>query len=209
MAVLVPASGLRRLSCLKHLKPALIMVCHVHGADRARLPARHHRRRADRRCVLKARTAASSTGSTRRGLRADRPIVHIGRLLPRPPVGNVGPDRKDDTKTIDAPYNADNSSGSNLGPTSKKLLERVAGDVDALKKAGATDIPADAVTTSGSGLDPHISPAFAELQIARVAAARHVDAARIQAIVDARTSRPLLGVIGGTNGQRARTQSGP
>jgi potassium-transporting ATPase KdpC subunit len=112
------------------------------------------------------------------------------------PSATSAPDPKDDTKTVDAPYNGDNSSGSNLGPTSKKLLERVAGDVDGLKKAGASTIPADAVTASGSGLDPHISPAFAELQIARVAAARGVDAAKVKAVVDTHISRSLFGVIG-------------
>ena len=88
------------------------------------------------------------------------------------PSATSAPDPKDDTKTVDAPYNAGNSAGSNLGPLSKKLLDRVAGDVDALRKAGATVVPADAVTTSASGLDPHISPAFALLQVDRIAKSR-------------------------------------
>jgi potassium-transporting ATPase KdpC subunit len=84
-------------------------------------------------------------------------------------------------------YDAAASSGSNLGPLSQKLLDRVKGDADSLRKAGATGIPADAVTTSGSGLDPHISPAFAALQVARVAKARGVPVDRIDAFVAAHT----------------------
>ena len=71
-------------------------------------------------------------------------------------------------------YDASSSSGSNLGPLSHQLLERVRKDVTKLRKEGATDIPADAVTASASGLDPHISPAYAELQIGRVAKARGI-----------------------------------
>ncbi len=79
----------------------------------------------------------------------------------------------DSTKTIDAPYNAANSSGSNLGPTSKKLVDRVNGGIEAEFAAGRVDVvPADAVTTSASGLDPHISPQFALAQVACVAKAR-------------------------------------
>ena len=93
-------------------------------------------------------------------------------------------------------YDAASSSGSNLGPLSKKLIERVEGDVAALRRAGASVVPADAVTASASGLDPHISPAFAALQVARVAAARNLPEARVRALVQALTKRPLLGLIG-------------
>jgi K+-transporting ATPase ATPase C chain len=95
-----------------------------------------------------------------------------------------------------AGYDASGSSGSNLGPLSRKLLERVRKDVAKLHKTGATDIPADAVTTSGSGLDPHISPAYAELQIATVAKARGVSPDRIRALVAQGTEKPALGFIG-------------
>src|SRR5476651_265908 len=79
----------------------------------------------------------------------------------RPSATNT-PDPKDATKTIDAPYNAVNSMGSNLGPTSKALADRLKGDVDTLKKENpSAAVPVDLVTTSGSGLDPHISPAAA------------------------------------------------
>ena len=112
------------------------------------------------------------------------------------PSATSAPDPKDATKTVDLPYNAANSSGSNLGPLSKKLIERVEGDVVALRKAGAGIIPADAVTTSASGLDPHITPTHAAIQIVRVAAARKVTEARVRTIVDSATERAFLGVFG-------------
>ena len=112
------------------------------------------------------------------------------------PSATSAPDPKDDTKTVDAPYNAANSGGANLGPLSKKLLDRVAADVDGLKKDGAVTIPADAVTTSASGLDPHISPAFASLQIERVARARKVAPERVKAVLEQQTERQVLGFIG-------------
>src|SRR5688572_2623512 len=75
------------------------------------------------------------------------------------PSATTAPDPKDSTKTVEAPYNAANSAGSNLGPTNKALIERVKGDVDKLKaENGSAQVPIDLVTTSGSGLDPDISP---------------------------------------------------
>lgn len=93
-------------------------------------------------------------------------------------------------------YDSAGSSGSNLGPLSRKLVERVEGDVLALRKLGAEMIPMDAVTTSASGLDPHISPSYAALQIARVAAARNLPEERIRALVMAVTERPAFGIFG-------------
>ncbi len=94
-------------------------------------------------------------------------------------------------------YNAAASSGSNLGTTSAKLKERVAADIDRLKAAGiVTPMPADAVTTSGSGLDPHISPAFARAQISRVAKARGLSETDIANLVESRIESRLFGVIG-------------
>ncbi|VTZ28079.1 potassium translocating ATPase, subunit C [Methylocella tundrae] len=113
------------------------------------------------------------------------------------PSATSAADPNDSTKTIDAPYNADNSSGSNLGPTSAKLIDRVKADIETLRGQGlAGPIPADAVTTSGSGLDPDISPAYAKAQVARVAKARNLPEAKVAALVDATTSGRLLGVIG-------------
>jgi K+-transporting ATPase ATPase C chain len=95
-----------------------------------------------------------------------------------------------------AGYDASASSGSNLGPLSAQLLKRVRNDVTKLRNEGATEIPADAVTTSGSGLDPHISPAYAELQIATVAKARGVSPDRVRTLVAQGTEKPALGFIG-------------
>ena len=93
-------------------------------------------------------------------------------------------------------YDASSSSGSNFGPTSAKLKERIEGDIAHLGLPKDQPIPADAVTASASGLDPDISPAFAELQVKRVAAARHLPEAQIQALVRQMTEKPALGFIG-------------
>lgn len=93
-------------------------------------------------------------------------------------------------------YDATASSGSNLGPASKALADRVSGDVAALGGGAGRPVPADLVTTSGSGLDPHISPEAAQWQVSRVAAARHLDPARLRDLVAAQTRQPLLGFLG-------------
>ncbi len=93
-------------------------------------------------------------------------------------------------------YDAAASSGSNLGPLSRKLVDRVTSDVAGLKSQGIAIIPADAVTTSASGLDPDISPAHAAIQIERVARARGIAGERVQAIVSQVTALPDLGVFG-------------
>jgi K+-transporting ATPase ATPase C chain len=112
------------------------------------------------------------------------------------PSATTEPDPKDSSKTIPVPYAADNSSGSNLGPTSKALIERVRAAVAALKKEGTAPIPVDLVTTSASGLDPDITPAAAAFQVPRVATARHMPVEQVQALVDAVTESRFLGVLG-------------
>jgi K+-transporting ATPase ATPase C chain len=113
------------------------------------------------------------------------------------PSAITAPDPKDATKTIDTPYDASNSNASNLAPTSKALIDRVTGDVKTLRATeGDAPIPADAVTTSASGLDPDISPENALRQVARVAAARKLPADKVQALVEAHTDTPFLGFIG-------------
>ena len=98
-------------------------------------------------------------------------------------------------------YDAAASSGSNLGPTSQKLIDRVKGAAAQYRREnpGHTGpIPPDAITASGSGLDPHITPANAEIQAARVAAARGVDVGRVRGLVAAATEEPWLGLFGET-----------
>jgi K+-transporting ATPase ATPase C chain len=115
---------------------------------------------------------------------------------PRPSATSA-PDPKDASKTIDAPYNASSSSGSNLGPINGKLVERLKTDTAALRTAGATGpLPADAVTTSASGLDPHVSPETARLQVARVARARGLPEAKVRELVDNHVEGRSLGLIG-------------
>ncbi len=109
------------------------------------------------------------------------------------PSATSDTDPADSTKTVPAPYNAGNSSGSNAGPTAKSLVDRVTADVS---KAGAKPVPGDAATTSASGLDPHISPPNAERQVARVAGARNIPEAQVREMLVANTGGRLLGLIG-------------
>ena len=114
----------------------------------------------------------------------------------RPSATNT-PDPADPTKNVDAPYNAANSGGSNLGPTSKALADRLQGDVDKLKAENpSVPVPIDLVTTSGSGLDPHISPAAALFQVPRVAKARNMPEDSVRALVQAQTEGRFLGLLG-------------
>jgi K+-transporting ATPase ATPase C chain len=114
----------------------------------------------------------------------------------RPSATNT-PDPKDATKTVDAPYNAVNSMGSNYGPTSKALVDRVKADVETLKKENpSAAVPVDLVTTSGSGLDPDISPAAAFFQVPRVAKTRSLPEARVRALVEAQVEGRTFGLLG-------------
>jgi K+-transporting ATPase ATPase C chain len=113
------------------------------------------------------------------------------------PSATVGPDPNDPTKTTSVPYNAANSGGSNLGPTNKVLIERVRGDVDKWKQESpSAQVPTDLVTTSGSGLDPHISPAAALFQVPRVAKGRNMPEDRVCRLVDEQVEGRTLGFLG-------------
>ena len=113
------------------------------------------------------------------------------------PSATTDTDPNDSTKTVPAPYNAANSSGSNAGPTSKALAERVKGDVDKLKAENpAAPVPMDLATTSASGLDPDISPEAALFQVSRVAKARGMDEADVRRLVQSHTDGRLFGLIG-------------
>ena len=113
------------------------------------------------------------------------------------PSATVAPDPNDSTKTVPAPYNAANSGGSNLGPTNKALIDRVRGDVEKLKQENpSAQAPIDLVTTSGSGLDPHISPAAAFFQVPRVAKARQMPEDRVRRLVEEHVEGRALGLLG-------------
>lgn len=113
------------------------------------------------------------------------------------PSATVAADPADASKTVPAPYNASNSAGSNLGPTSAALAERVKGDLDVLRaeNPGAM-VPVDLVTTSGSGLDPDLSPEAALFQVPRVARARGVSADRVRDLVAAQVEGRTFGLLG-------------
>jgi K+-transporting ATPase ATPase C chain len=94
-------------------------------------------------------------------------------------------------------YDASNSAGTNLGPTAQALIDRIAAEVDRQRRAnGGGAVPVDLVTTSASGFDPHISPAAAEFQVARVAAARGLTEDAVRSVVARHTEQPTLGFIG-------------
>ena len=113
-----------------------------------------------------------------------QPFAEARYLHPRPSAAGDG-------------YDGAASSGSNMGPLNPDLADRVGADADALRgETGAAGIPADAVTASGSGLDPDISPAYARLQAARVATARGLTVDEVQTVIDRHTETPLLGFIG-------------
>jgi K+-transporting ATPase ATPase C chain len=113
------------------------------------------------------------------------------------PSATTDTDPNDPTKTVPAPYNAANSGGSNLGPTSQPLIDRVKDDAEKLKAENpSASIPVDLVTTSASGLDPDITPAAAEFQVPRVAKARGLPQDKVRALVDDMTQGRIIGILG-------------
>ena len=113
------------------------------------------------------------------------------------PSATTAPDPKDPSKTISLAYNAANSGGSNLGPTNKALVDRVKEDVEKLKAENpSAPVPIDLVTTTGSGLDPHISPAAALFQVPRVAKARNMPEDRLRQMVTDHIEGRLSGLLG-------------
>lgn len=114
----------------------------------------------------------------------------------RPSVTTAA-DPVDSTKTVPAPYNAANSSGSNLGPTSKALSDRMSEDVAKLKAENpSVPVPADLVMTTGSGLDPHISPEAALFQVPRVATARKMPEDAVRKLVNDNVEGRFAGLLG-------------
>jgi K+-transporting ATPase ATPase C chain len=113
------------------------------------------------------------------------------------PSATTAPDPADSSKTVPAPYNAANSGASNLGPTSKALADRIKEDVDKLKAENVSaNVPVDLVTTSGSGLDPDISPESALFQVPRVAKARGIAEDKVRQLVTENTAGRLIGLFG-------------
>ncbi len=113
------------------------------------------------------------------------------------PSATTGPDPADPTKSTGVPYNASNSMGSNLGPTNKALVERVKGDVEKLSQENpSAPVPIDLVTTTASGLDPHISPEAALFQVPRVAKARELPEQQVRELVESNVEGRLFGMLG-------------
>lgn len=131
-------------------------------------------------------------GSTLIGQAFTKPEYFHGRLS-----ATTDTDPNDSTKTVPSPYNAQNSGGSNLAPTSKALLDRVKGDAAILAQENpSAPVPVDLVTTSASGLDPDITPAGALFQVPRVAQARHLPEDQVRQLVAQHTDGRLFGIIG-------------
>lgn len=112
------------------------------------------------------------------------------------PSATTDTDPNDATKTVPAPYNAQNSAGSNLAPTAKTLADRVKDDAAKLQAENSAKVPVDLVTTSASGLDPDITPAGAEFQAARVAKARGLPQERVERLIADQTEGRFLGILG-------------
>lgn len=127
-----------------------------------------------------------------------QPFAEDKYFWPRPSA-TMGADPADATKSVSAPYNAAASSGSNLGPTSQALMDRLADDIARYKQGARNSqgpVPTELATASASGLDPHISPKAAAYQAARVAAARGLPENTIRALIDRQSEGGVLGLVG-------------
>ena len=140
----------------------------------------------DRRRDLSQTGARQPDREGRQGGRfgPDRAGVQERQIFPRPALGDSAPDPADSTKTVSAPYNAANSGGSNLGPTSKALADRIKEDVEKLKAENpSASVPVDLVTSSASGLDPDISPEARPVPGAAGGKARKMPEERVRQLV--------------------------
>ena len=170
---------------LNHIRPAVVMIALFTGVLGVEYPfavtgvaQTVFSERADGSLVRDK--AGKVVGSALVGQTFAEPVY----LHPRPSAAGDG-------------YDAAASSGSNLGPLNPDLIARVKTEADALRaETGAAVIPADAVTTSASGLDPHISPAYAELQVARIASARGVGEAQVREVIREHEEGRTFGVLG-------------
>jgi K+-transporting ATPase ATPase C chain len=181
---------------LKHLRPALVLVVALTAITGLAYPLGM----TGVAGVLFPRQAAGSlverdgkvVGSTLIGQSFTSDRYFHGR-----PSATTAADPNDSAKTVAAPYNASNSMGSNLGPTNAALIDRAKDDIAHLKaENGAAAVPIDLVTTSGSGLDPHITPEAAEFQVARVAKARGLPTELVRQFVNQHVEERLFGVLG-------------
>ncbi len=181
---------------LKHLRPALVMIAAMTvltglayplamtGLSQALFPAQANGSLIERE--------GQTIGSSLIGQ-----AFRDGRYFQGRPSATTAPDPTDSSKSVPAPYNAANSAGSNLGPTNAALIERVTGDAARRKAENPTaQVPVDLVTTTASGLDPHISPEAAYFQVPRVAQARSLPVERVRRLVAETVEGRLFGLIG-------------
>lgn len=166
---------------LNQIRPAVVLVALLSGVTGLLYPL----------AITGVAQAAFPTQAN--GSRIERDGVVVGSDLIGQNFAQPGYFWPRPSATGPEPYNAAASSGSNIGPTGKALIERTGAAVTAL---GQNPAPADSVTTSGSGLDPHISPQFAAIQVARVAAARAVDPSVVEAVLAGVTEGPALAIFG-------------
>jgi K+-transporting ATPase ATPase C chain len=183
---------------LKTIRPAIVMIVLMTGLTGIAYPLAVTG-------IAQAIFPSNANGSLieRNGQVVGSELIAQGFTTPRyfqsRPSATVGPDPADASKTTATPYNAQNSAGSNAGPTAKTLIDRVqagVADYRAANSSGSSPVPADAVTTSGSGLDPHITPENAETQVDRVAGARNLPPQKVRQLVADATEDRTLGFLG-------------